>query len=151
MLRVLIKLRLRSVLASFARSRKGKGASMGLAIGLIALLAAVFLFRSILLVALGNFLVTAVSLAGFMSASARYVGYRLGQQLEDVLRPLALAVAMGAAAWLAGRLPLAPLPLLTVQIAVGVAVYGLLAVLFARAQLAALLALVRRGGQKEGA
>ena len=28
--------------------------------------------------------------------------------------------------------------------------FGLLAVLFARAQLAALLALVRRGGQKEG-
>ena len=118
--------------------------------GLASTLAAVFLFRSILLVALGNFLVTAVSLAGFMSASARYVGYRLGQQLEDVLRPLALAVVMGAAAWLAGRLPLAPLPLLAVQIAVGVAVYGLLAVLFARAQLAALLALVRRGGQKEG-
>lgn len=107
-------------------------------------LAAAFWFHSILLMALGNLLVTLVSLAGFMAASSRYVGYRLGRQMEDVLPSLAVSALMGILAGLAGRLPLEPLPLLGVQMGAGVVSYGVLSARFNRGPLDEMRALAAR-------
>ena len=96
------------------------------------LLAATFAFQSVFLIAAGNLLVTLVSLAGFMTASNRLVGYRLSQQLCDILPSLSISALMGCAAYLSGGLLRDPLPALGLQIAVGVAVYALLSLAFNR-------------------
>ena len=57
-------------------------------------------------------------------------GYSLWQQLKATLSPLALSAAMAAAVLTVGLLPLAPLPLLMVQVLTGGAVYLLLSWLF---------------------
>ena len=98
------------------------------------LLAAAFWLHSVLWIAWGSLLMTLVSLAGFMTASARWIGYRFRHQMEDVLPSLGVSLLMGVLAGLAGRLPLEPVPSLLLQIGVGVLSYGLLSWRFNRRQ-----------------
>ena len=50
--------------------------------------------------------------------------------MKDVMPSVAMALIMFAAVSLLGRLSLSPLPMLVVQIAAGVAVYGGMALIF---------------------
>ena len=74
----------------------------------------------------------------------RLLGYGYLEQMRDVLPSMALAAVMFAAVSALGRPPLAPLGLLAVQVPVGIAVYGGLALLFRMESLRYLLDMLKR-------
>jgi O-antigen/teichoic acid export membrane protein len=68
----------------------------------------------------------------FINAYPNYIliGYGPLKQLQDVMPNLLLSTVMGGAVYLTGYLPLPVLPLLCIQILVGLGVYGGVSVLF---------------------
>lgn len=97
------------------------------AVELAVVLAAAFVFHSVLLVAVGALVATLVSLCGFLYHVSKLLDYRLREQLADLLPSLLLSLLMGAAVLAVGQLGIGRLPLLVLQVAVGVLVYTLLA------------------------
>ena len=96
-------------------------------VALAAVLIATFLFHSVLLVAVGALVATVVSLCGFLYHVSKLLDYRFREQMVDLLPPLLLSLLMGAAVLAVGQLGIGRLPLLVLQVAVGVLVYTLLA------------------------
>ncbi len=75
----------------------------------------------------------------------RLLDYGILQQLRDLLPAGFCSLVMGCAAALPLRLPLSPLPMLLLQIIVGVLSYLLLSLLFNREEIRYVLSLVRKG------
>lgn len=94
------------------------------------LLIAVFLLKSVLLVAVSSLLATLVSLILFMSSTNRLLGYSTKEQLADILPAQLCAVAMGAAVLVIGIAPVHSFALLCLQIVAGAAVYIVLSLVF---------------------
>ena len=97
--------------------------------GLIILAATVFLFDSVYAIAWGAVASTLLAAVVNASPNRRLLGYGYLEQMRDVLPAMGLAAVMFAAVWSLGRLPLAPLPLLVLQVLMGAAIYGGLALL----------------------
>lgn len=93
------------------------------------LLIAAFLFRSVLLIAVGSVLMTMVSLLLFMSSTRKLLGYSTKEQLADILPALLCAVAMGAVVLVVGTAPVHSFVLLCLQVLAGAAVYIALSLL----------------------
>ena len=112
--------------------------------GLIILAVTVFCFDSVLAIAWGAVASTLLSAVVNAAPNRRLLGYGYLEQMRDVLPSMALAAVMFAAVSALGRLPLAPLMLLAVQVLVGIAVYGGLALLFRMESLRYLLDMLKR-------
>lgn len=91
---------------------------------------AVFIFKSVLLVAIGSLISTAVSIFLFMIASKNYLNYSFMEQLGDISSSLCIGVLMGVVVWIVGRLNLNTWVLILIQIIVGVVTYLGLSVVF---------------------
>ncbi len=95
--------------------------------GLVILAVTVLCFDSALAIAWGGVLSTLLSAMVNASPNRKLLGYGYLEQMRDILPQTALSIVMFLAVSAAGLLPLAPLGLLLVQVLVGVAVYGGLA------------------------
>lgn len=98
--------------------------------GVAILCVTVFCFEGVLPIAWGGVVSTVIS--AFVNAlpSRKMLGYGCGEQLRDLAVPFGLSVAMFLAVSAVGKTALSPLPLLLLQIVVGVAFYGGLSLLF---------------------
>jgi O-antigen/teichoic acid export membrane protein len=98
--------------------------------GIGILMVTVFCFEGVMPIAWGA--VVSTVLSSFVNAqpNKKLIGYGYLEQIRDILPPVVMALVMFFAVSLLGRLPLAPLPLLCVQVAAGVAVYALLSLIF---------------------
>ncbi len=99
------------------------------AYGLVILAVSVLCFDSVLVIAAGSVVSTLIGTFVNAAPNKKLLGYSYGEQVRDLLPSLGMTALMGAAVWLAGRLPLSNLPLLLVQAAVGAAVYAGLSLL----------------------
>lgn len=97
--------------------------------GLLVTVVAVFVLKSVLWIALFSLLTTCISLICFLLATNKLIGYRLREQLADILPSILLSVGMGVAAFLVGQIPASPIVVLAVQIVVGALGYVALSVL----------------------
>lgn len=97
--------------------------------GVAILVASLLFWDSVLVIAAGSVLSTLIATFVNASPNKKLLGYRYLEQVRDLLPSLGMTLAMGAAVWAAGFLPLGNLPLLLVQMATGFAVYGGLSVL----------------------
>lgn len=97
--------------------------------GLVILAVTVLCFDSVYAIAWGAVASTLLSAAVNASPNRRLLGYGYLEQMRDVLPPMGLSVVMFIAVSAVGLLPLAPLPLLALQVAAGAAIYGGLALL----------------------
>lgn len=100
------------------------------AYGLIILAVTALVFRSVYAIAWGAVVSTLLSAVVNASPNKKLLDYGYLEQMKDVLPSAAMALIMFAAVSLLGRLSLSPLPMLVVQIAAGVAVYGGMALIF---------------------
>ena len=98
--------------------------------GLIILAVTALVFRSVYAIAWGAVVSTLLSAVVNASPNKKLLDYGYLEQMKDVLPSVAMALIMFAAVSLLGRLSLSPLPMLVVQIAAGVAVYGGMALIF---------------------
>ena len=98
--------------------------------GIGILLVTVFCFEGVLPIAWGA--VVSTVLSSFVNAhpNKKLIGYGYLEQIRDILPPVVMALVMFFAVSLLGRLPLAPLPLLCVQIAAGVILYAVMSLIF---------------------
>lgn len=98
--------------------------------GIGILLVTVFCFEGVLPIAWGA--VVSTVLSSFVNAhpNKKLIGYGYLEQIRDILPPMVMALVMFFAVSLLGRLPLAPLPLLCVQIAAGVILYAVMSLIF---------------------
>jgi teichuronic acid exporter len=83
----------------------------------------VLCFPTAYAIAAGSVVSTLIGTFVNAAPNKKLLGYSYGEQVRDLLPSLGMTLVMGAAVWLAGRLPLANLPLLLVQAAVGAGVY----------------------------
>ncbi len=113
-------------------------------VSLAATLLAAFLWKSVLLVALGSLLATATSLICFMSSIHRLVGYKPMEQLRDILPSLVASLLMCGVVLLFGQLPIYPVVELVLQIALGGVVYVGLSMVLNRKMVLDVLGMVRR-------
>lgn len=97
--------------------------------GLVILAVTVLCFDSVYAIAWGAVASTLLSAAVNASPNRRLLGYGYLEQMRDVLPPMGLSAVMFIAVSAVGLLPLAPLPLLALQVAAGAAIYGGLALL----------------------
>ena len=95
--------------------------------GLLILAATVLLFDSVYAIAWGAVASTLLAAVVNASPNRRLLGYGYLEQMRDVLPAMGLAAVMFAAVWSLGRLPLAPLPMLVLQVLAGAVIYGGLA------------------------
>ena len=102
------------------------------AFGAALLCAAVFILRSPVMVAWGVAVTNAFSVAVNMGPIKRLLGYRLRDQLFDILPQQLVSAAMALAVFALTKTGFSPLPLLLCQIAAGALVYALLAFVFLR-------------------
>ena len=98
--------------------------------GLVMLAVTALVFRSVYAIAWGAVVSTLLSAVVNASPNKKLLDYGYLEQMKDVLPSVAMALIMFAAVSLLGRLSLSPLPMLVVQIAAGVAVYGGMALIF---------------------
>jgi hypothetical protein len=90
---------------------------------LIGLAVSVFVFKSVLAIALFSLVATLVSLICWLSFANYHLGYKLKMQLQDFLPALAAGAVMFATVLLAGKLPVPEVLLMVLQVLVGVVVY----------------------------
>lgn len=94
------------------------------------LLYSVFVWESVLGVALGTLLAELVSLVLFMYYGNRIIHYKVQEQLEDLLPSFSLSAVMGVLAYLVGFISLPKGIVLIMQIAVGAVFYVAASYLF---------------------
>lgn len=99
-------------------------------VALFTLFIAVFVFKSVFLIAIGSLIASMVSLAGFMVYSNRFIGYRLHEQIQDIAPSLLCSILMGCIVYMVGALDVQKSVLLVTQIIIGGIVYILLAIGF---------------------
>lgn len=83
----------------------------------------VFVFESVLAIALFSLASTFISLACFLSFAAYHLGYNFKMQLRDFLPSLGVGIVMVAVVWLIGQLHMNTVLLLALQILAGAIVY----------------------------
>lgn len=97
---------------------------------LIGVLISVFLFQSVLAIALFTLLATLISLVCWLLFANYYLGYKIKMQLQDFLPALIAGLVMFAGVWAVGQLQINHVVLLVVQIVVGVVLYTGIAAIF---------------------
>ena len=95
--------------------------------GLITLVAV--MWQGVMWIAWTGMVVTFFATLVNSTPNRKYLGYTYGEQLADLIPAIFLAVVMGACVYAVGFLPLPLLPLLIVQILVGIGVYLLLSII----------------------
>lgn len=113
-------------------------------VALSSVLAAVFVFESVFLIAVGALLVTLTSLVCFMGATSKLIGYRFKEQLADVLPSVFVAILMFLLTKAVSLLPLGGFVLFALQILVGVSSYIVLSFLINKKCAKSFLATVKR-------
>lgn len=96
----------------------------------ITLIVAVFIFKSVLWIAVGSLLSTLVSLTGFMLMTWKYIGYSLREQLQDILPTIIVALIMGGVVLSVSHLGETILATFIIQILSGAITYILLSYIF---------------------
>ncbi len=89
-------------------------------------LLAVFVFHSVLLMAVLSLLNAFVSIVCFLIATNKLVGYRFKDQLVDVLPTILISFIMCVVVYFVHFIPLSQIAVLFIQILVGIGVYCLL-------------------------
>ena len=100
------------------------------AYGMVILLVTVFCFDSVLAIAVGGAVSTLISSFVNAAPNKKLLGYSYLEQIHDLLPSLLASLAMGAAVWAVGFMPLVPFVKLLCQAACGVLVYYALSRLF---------------------
>ena len=100
------------------------------AYGVIILAVTALVFRNVYAIAWGAVVSTLLSAVVNASPNKKLLNYGYLEQMKDVLPSVAMSLVMFAAVSLVGRLTLAPILLLIVQVIAGVAVYGGMALIF---------------------
>ena len=90
----------------------------------------VFVIKSVLWIAILTLLSTLISLISFLIATNKYVGYKLKEQISDLMGPIALSVIMAVLVYLFGLLNINIVLELCLQVVVGVVVYIALSCIF---------------------
>ena len=98
--------------------------------GIAILCVTVFCFEGVLPIVWGAVVSTVIS--SFVNAfpNKKLIRYGYWEQLRDILPPIVMSLTMFLAVSALGRLPLGSLPLLLVQVAAGVVLYGGMSLLF---------------------
>ena len=98
--------------------------------GIAILCVTVFCFEGVLPIVWGAVVSTVIS--SFVNAfpNKKLIHYGYWEQLRDILPPIGMSLVMFLAVSALGRLPLGNLPLLLVQVAAGVLLYGGMSLLF---------------------
>jgi O-antigen/teichoic acid export membrane protein len=99
-------------------------------VAVISVLVAVFVFESVLMIAVLYLITTLVSLNCFMLAAHFVVGYTIKEQLKDILPSIGIGAIMCVAVIAIGALNINAIALLFVQILSGAVVYVLLSKIF---------------------
>ena len=97
-------------------------------VALITVLIAVFIFKSVYLIAIGNLISTLVSLGLFMFMSYKRLNYKPKEQFIDVAPSLLISIIMGIFVYLIGLINIQILLKLLLQIIIGFIVYFLLSI-----------------------
>lgn len=98
-------------------------------IGIFLLCVALFASDSVLMIAVSSFINQCIGLVIQSYPLKRIINYPIAEQLSDFLPALISAALMAAAVWCVGLLPLPTFLILVVKIAVGIAVYVLIALI----------------------
>ena len=93
---------------------------------LFTVLIAVFVFKSVFLIAIGSLLSTFISIGLFMYMTNRKIGYKLNEQVKDISYVLISSIIMGLVVYLVGKISISTIFLLIIQIVVGAIIYILL-------------------------
>lgn len=89
----------------------------------ILLLIAVFVMKSVIMIAVGALLTEVVSMALFMKYVKKCIGYTYLEQLSDITPSLLLAISMGAIVYLVGKINVNVVAVLILQVVVGAGYY----------------------------
>ncbi|MDD3335610.1 MAG: lipopolysaccharide biosynthesis protein [Eubacteriales bacterium] len=92
--------------------------------GVAILCVAVFCFEGVLPIVWGGVVSTLISAFVNATPNKRLIGYGYFEQLKDILLPIVMSLVMFAGVYGLSFLPLAPLPMLLVQVPAGVVIYG---------------------------
>lgn len=95
---------------------------------LIMVTLAVFLFKSVLFMAILAFGNTLVSVVGFMRVTKRLFGYQIIEQMHDIIPSLAIAVVMGVVVASMKSMTTNPFFLLFAQVFTGIGIYIVLSI-----------------------
>lgn len=91
---------------------------------------AVFIFKSVMLIAWGSLLSTFISLLCFMACVSKLIGYKIKEQIQDILPTLLICSLMGIVVYLIGCVNINANYILIIQIIIGIILYLLFSVLF---------------------
>lgn len=97
---------------------------------IIILLIAVFVFKSVLFIAIGYLISAVVSLVIFMMGTTKLIGYSCKEQFYDVAPSLLCSIIMGGAVHIVGTICLTPVCAMLIQIFVGILIYIALSYIF---------------------
>ena len=89
-------------------------------------LIAVFVFKSVFLIAIGSLLSTFVSIGLFMLMANKKIGYKFKEQIEDVSLVLFASIIMGIIVFIIGKINISIIILIIIQVIVGGIIYFLL-------------------------
>lgn len=90
---------------------------------LLLVLLSVFVFENIIWIAYSLVITEFIGMFIFMFAVAKYIGYSLREQLDDIIPSILLSLAMGGILYLIHLLPISSLMILVLQFVTGVAFY----------------------------
>ena len=108
------------------------------------LLIASFVFRSVLLIALGSLLSTLVSLGLYLTFSNRLINYRLKEQIEDILPTFISIIVMAIGVIGVSLLNVGALWKLIIQIIVGMVCYILASLVFQKKTMGYVIAQIKK-------
>ena len=93
------------------------------------LLIAIFVFRSVLLIALGSLFSSLVSITLFMTVICKKLNYLPKEQVMDIGSSLIISLVMGIIVYVVGTIPINKFLLLTIQVLFGATIYFILSVI----------------------
>ena len=99
-------------------------------IAFITVLIAVFVFDSVLMVAIGSLLAALTSICLFMYETNKIIGYKFKEQIKDIYSPIIISLVMGGLVYVIGLMPVNILFKFILQVLVGMIIYILCSVIF---------------------
>lgn len=93
---------------------------------IIILLIAVFIFKSVLLIAIGSLISSIISLVIFMRVTTNLIGYSYREQFLDIAPSLFCSIIMGIVVYFVGKIYLNSIYIIFIQIFIGILIYLIL-------------------------
>ncbi len=113
-------------------------------ISICTMLIAAFIFKSVLLIAIGSLITCLVSLSSYLTITNKLLDYSLYEQIRDFIPAIISSLVMGCVVKIVGIISLTPFFVLIIQVITGIVSYSILSFVFQKEAIGTIFNILKR-------